>query len=48
VRDQPAVDDRSCTVEAEVVGPAGLVGRGRFVQRFIRKDQFDEGEGARS
>jgi predicted thioesterase len=43
-----AIDDRSCTVEAEVVGPTGLVGRGTFVQRFIRKGQFDEAEGTRS
>jgi fluoroacetyl-CoA thioesterase len=38
-----AVDARSCTVEAEVVGPDGVVGRGSFVQRFIRKGQLEEG-----
>lgn len=29
------VDDRECTAEVEVLGPAGVVGRGRFVQRFV-------------
>jgi fluoroacetyl-CoA thioesterase len=29
------VDDRACTAEVEVTGPAGVVGRGTFVQRYI-------------
>jgi predicted thioesterase len=29
------VDERECTAEVEVIGPAGVVGRGRFVQRFV-------------
>jgi predicted thioesterase len=32
-----SVDDRQCSVEVEVVGPAGVVGRGTFVQRYIRQ-----------
>jgi fluoroacetyl-CoA thioesterase len=32
------VDERACTAEVEVVGPAGLVGRATFVQRYVPRD----------
>jgi len=32
-----AVDDRACTAEFEVHGPDSVIGRGVFVQRYIRK-----------
>lgn len=31
------VDDRQCTAEFEVTGSLGVVGRGTFVQRYIRR-----------
>jgi predicted thioesterase len=31
------VNDRSCAAEFEVRGPAGVLGRGVFVQRYIAK-----------
>jgi predicted thioesterase len=37
------VDDRSCTAEVEVRGAAGVIGRGVFVQRFIRKGLLGKG-----
>jgi fluoroacetyl-CoA thioesterase len=30
-------DSRSCTAEVEVRGPGGVVGRARFVQRYIAR-----------
>jgi fluoroacetyl-CoA thioesterase len=35
------IDDRSCQSEQEVHGPAGRVGYGTMVQRYIRSDAFD-------
>lgn len=34
------VDERECESEVEVVGPAGRVGRGTVVQRYIRTGQL--------
>jgi fluoroacetyl-CoA thioesterase len=31
------VDERQCTAEFEVTGSRGVVGRGTFVQRYVRK-----------
>jgi fluoroacetyl-CoA thioesterase len=42
------VDDRQCTCEVEVHGPAGLVGRATFVQRYVRRGQLGRGEGDRT
>jgi fluoroacetyl-CoA thioesterase len=33
-----SVDERECVADVEVRGPAGVVGRGRFVQRYVRRD----------
>lgn len=35
------VDDRECESEQEVHGPAGLVGQGTMVQRYIRRGALD-------
>ena len=35
------VDERDCSSEVEVHGPAGRIGHGSFVQRYIRKGQLD-------
>jgi predicted thioesterase len=37
------VDDRECEAEVEVLGPAGLVGRGTLVQRYIERGRLAEG-----
>ena len=37
------VDDRECEAELEVLGPAGLVGRGTLVQRYIERGRLAEG-----
>jgi fluoroacetyl-CoA thioesterase len=29
------VDEKTCRAEVEVLGPAGVVGRGTFVQRYV-------------
>jgi fluoroacetyl-CoA thioesterase len=34
------VDDRECEAEIEVHGPAGLIGRGTLIQRFIRSGRL--------
>jgi fluoroacetyl-CoA thioesterase len=34
------VDERQCTAEFEVTGSQGVVGRGTFVQRYVRKGQM--------
>jgi fluoroacetyl-CoA thioesterase len=39
------VEDRECEVGVEVRGPAGLVGRGTLVQRYIQKGRL-EGDGS--
>lgn len=36
-----AIDDRGCRSEQEVHGPAGRVGHGSMVQRYIRSGAFD-------
>jgi fluoroacetyl-CoA thioesterase len=35
------VDDRECEAEVEVVGPAGTVGRGTLVQRYIERGRLN-------
>lgn len=35
-----AIDDRQCTAEVEVSGSNGVVGRGTFVQRYVRRGQM--------
>ena len=37
------VDERTCRIEAEVLGPAGLVGRGWFVQRYVARGHLNRG-----
>jgi fluoroacetyl-CoA thioesterase len=37
------VDDRECEAEVEVLGPAGVVGRGTLVQRYIERGRLEEG-----
>ena len=37
------VDERECEAEVEVRGPAGVVGRGTLVQRYIEAGRFDGG-----
>lgn len=34
------VDQRTCEAEVMVLGPAGVVGRGSFVQRYVPRDRF--------
>jgi predicted thioesterase len=34
------VDERECIAEVEVRGPAGVVGRGTFVQRFVPRGEL--------
>ena len=34
------VTDRECVADFEVRGPQGLVGRGRFVQRYVRRGRL--------
>lgn len=34
------VDERQCTAEFEVTGSSSVVGRGTFVQRYVRKGQI--------
>lgn len=36
------VDRRRCVADVEVRGPAGVVGRGTFVQRYIRRGRLGE------
>jgi fluoroacetyl-CoA thioesterase len=36
-------DERTCRIEAEVLGPAGLVGRGWFVQRYVPRGHLNPG-----
>jgi predicted thioesterase len=31
------VDEKTCQAEVEVLGPAGVVGRGTFVQRYVSR-----------
>ncbi len=38
------VDDRSCEARVEARGPAGVIGQGTLVQRYIRAGQLTEGE----
>jgi fluoroacetyl-CoA thioesterase len=40
------VDQKTCHAEVEVLGPAGVVGRGAFVQRYVSRARFGAG-GAR-
>jgi fluoroacetyl-CoA thioesterase len=37
------VDDRECEAQVEVLGPAGVVGRGTLVQRYIERGRLAEG-----
>lgn len=37
-----SVDERECQAEVEITGPAGLVGRGTLIQRYIRAGQLEE------
>ena len=39
------VDDRSCECSFEVNGPNGVVGRGTFVQRYVRPGALGAGAG---
>jgi fluoroacetyl-CoA thioesterase len=34
------VDQRTCEAEVEVLGPAGVVGRGTFVQRYVDRGRL--------
>lgn len=34
------VDERTCRAEVEVLGPAGVVGRGTFVQRYVDRGRL--------
>jgi fluoroacetyl-CoA thioesterase len=34
------VDQRTCQAEVEVLGPAGVVGRGTFVQRYVDRGRL--------
>jgi fluoroacetyl-CoA thioesterase len=34
------LDDRECTIEFEVRGPSGVVGSGRFVQRYVSRGRL--------
>jgi fluoroacetyl-CoA thioesterase len=34
------VDERQCTAEFEVLAAAGVVGRGTFVQRYVRRGRL--------
>jgi fluoroacetyl-CoA thioesterase len=36
-------DERTCRIEAVVLGPAGLVGRGWFVQRYVPRGHLKPG-----
>jgi fluoroacetyl-CoA thioesterase len=36
-------DKRTCRMEAEVLGPAGLVGAGWFVQRYVPRGHLNPG-----
>lgn len=38
------VDERECTVGFEVTGRAGVVGTGRFVQRYVPRGHLGAGE----
>ncbi len=40
------VDQKTCHADVEVLGPAGVVGRGAFVQRYVSRARFGAG-GAR-
>jgi predicted thioesterase len=41
-----SADDLACEASVEVMGPAGVVGRGTLVQRYIRAGQLgEEGDG---
>ncbi len=35
-----AVDERECVTEHRVLSPSGVVGRARFVQRYVRRGAF--------
>lgn len=35
------IDERECECSFEALGPAGLVGRGTFVQRYVRAGRLD-------
>jgi fluoroacetyl-CoA thioesterase len=37
------VDEKTCQAEVEVLGPAGVVGRGTFVQRYVPRDYLSSG-----
>lgn len=39
-----AVDDERCETTVTVHGPKGLVGRGTFVQRYVRRGRLAEGD----
>jgi fluoroacetyl-CoA thioesterase len=38
------VEDRECEAEVEVRGPAGVVGRGTLVQRYIERGRLEGGQ----
>ena len=38
------IDERQCTAAFEVIGPAGVVGTGRFVQRYVPRGHPGAGE----
>ena len=39
------VDERACSAAFEVLGPTGVVGRGTFVQRYVRRGAFEGSNG---
>src|SRR5207253_7385730 len=37
-----AVDERECVTEHRVLSPSGIIGRARFVQRYVRRGAFGD------
>lgn len=37
-------DRRECETEVEAIGPAGTIGRGRIIQRYIEAGRFERGD----
>lgn len=35
------VDEDQCVSDVEVAGPKGVVGRGTFVQRYVKREELD-------
>ena len=38
------VDERECETDVETTGPAGTIGRGTLVQRYIEAGRFERGD----